>query len=758
MTHTPIWAALAATAVLRLRKDYTAPDDVLDWEDNPPDVAIGAGADVKPDPVCTRKMSDRTAAAPGFAPAPCSDGMETVQNDQRTGEDGGADGLAADSLERARPAVRIPHARLLLLLRLCATIETAAALADMLEPGAVTVIELGDADPVKTRDLLEVALVPEQVTVAQHWPVRDEDGELFLCAALLKATDEPLARQRMLDQLTSALEQPHPVVVLAASLADLPADVLRILPASRRLVPLSRDILLAHLCASHTGTGKLDAGLREKLPKDPELARLSWPTLAVALRAPCANGVATRLQSLTQVLTTAGPTLADIEGYGAAEAAARRMVADLQGWSEGRIAWGDVQRSILFYGAPGTGKSHLALAMSNSAGVALVRGSFAKWQSQGHLGDMLKAMRASFAEAAQKRPAILVIDEIDAVGDRAGADQHHARYQLQVVNGFLEEMDSLKSLEGVLVVGTCNYPEKIDAAVLRPGRFDVKVEVPLPGPQALARMLRNGFPEGLSKSDLAGLTRAAAGQTAADVDGALRQARSTARAESRIPTVADVLEALSPDPEDENPARDYRIALHECGHAIVATSLAVGQIRRLTFAGAGGQAWIRFANCEGLLEDWDAELAYHLAGRAAERLILGAVTAGSGGAAQSDLARATQIAVRIDTQFGLGVEGVSWQDLPISTYLRPPKNAARIRARLETAEARALQILKAERGLLLKMTAALSEHRMLEGDALAGWLAQVGKPTRSFVGAAGRVEAGPGLGPTLNASSGPVRN
>jgi SpoVK/Ycf46/Vps4 family AAA+-type ATPase len=153
------------------------------------------------------------------------------------------------------------------------------------------------------------------------------------------------------------------------------------------------------------------------------------------------------------------------------------MVADLQGWFEGRVSWRDVQRSVLFHGVPGTGKSHLARAMANSAGVALVRGSFAKWQAQGHLGHMLKAMRNSFVQAAQQRPAILVIDEIDAVGDRADVEPHNARYQLQVINGFLEEMDQLKHLEGVLVVGTCNYPDKIDAAVLRPGRFDIKVDV-----------------------------------------------------------------------------------------------------------------------------------------------------------------------------------------------------------------------------------------------------------------------------------------
>jgi hypothetical protein len=696
-------------------------------------------------------MSDRNPVSPIFALAASADVMQIPVKEQHAVRAAGGDPLAVDGEGRERAPVVIPNAQLFLALRLCATIGSTECLTEMVTPGALTVFEVGDADPVKLRDILGIALLPKNITVAHHWPIRDDGGLPHICVALISETEERLARLRMMDQLTSALEQPYPVVVLASSLTDLPADLLRILPTPRRLVPLSRDILFAHLCVSHSATGKLDASLRDKLPREADLARLSWSALVLALRAPNANAVAKRLRDLTRLSAAAGPTLAEIEGYGAAEAIARQMVADLRGWSEGRIAWSEVQRSVLFYGAPGTGKSHLALAMSNSAGVSLVRGSFAQWQSRGHLGDMLAAMRASFAQAAQQRPAILVIDEIDAVGDRANKDQHNARYQLQVTNGFLEEMDHLKHMEGVLVVGTCNYPEKIDAAVLRPGRFDVKVEVPLPGPKALARMVRDGFDDALSEADLTRLTRAAAGSSAADVDGALRQARSVARAAGRSVTVADALYALAPDPEDENPARDHRVALHECGHAIVAVALGVGRVKRLTYTGQGGEAWVRLSIGEGRLAEVEAELAYHLAGRAAERLILGNVTAGAGGPAHSDLARATQLAVRIDTQLGLGAEGLAWQDLSTSAYLRSPENATRIRARLEAAEIRGMQVLQAERDLLLDMAASLQEQRLLEGDALDVWLARVGRVPdyrncpNTVVGGEGRLNPDPGV-------------
>ena len=285
---------------------------------------------------------------------------------------------------------------------------------------------------------------------------------------------------------------------------------------------------------------------------------------------------------------------------------------------------------------------------------------------------MLRAMRESFHEAAAARPSILVIDEIDAVGDRADPDLHNSSYRQQVINGFLEALDSLKDIEGVMIVGTTNYPGKIDAAVLRPGRIDVKAQVPLPGARALARMLRDGLGSDITPGEMAKLTRAATGQSAADVDGALRQARSVARHDGRAVAAHDVLTALSPDAEEHNPARERRIALHECGHAIVGTCLGLGKITRVVLTSQGGQAWMAYASGEHLLGDLEAELTYSLAGRAAERLILGNAAAGAGGNAMSDLAHATQTATGIDTRMGLGAEGLVWLDTSSAAYLRDP--------------------------------------------------------------------------------------
>ncbi|GLS79570.1 ATP-binding protein [Paracoccus marinus] len=151
-----------------------------------------------------------------------------------------------------------------------------------------------------------------------------------------------------------------------------------------------------------------------------------------------------------------------------------------------------MQRSVLFFGEPGTGKSFLARAMAGSAGAKLVHGGFVQWQAAGHLGQMLGAMRRTFAEARAAAPAVLVIDEIDAVGSRSAPDTHNENYRRQVINGFLEDLDGLARMPGVLVVGTCNHPQAIDPSVLRPNVFGSKVQVPPPGRQAIKRTLRDG--------------------------------------------------------------------------------------------------------------------------------------------------------------------------------------------------------------------------------------------------------------------------
>ncbi|MCL4065395.1 ATP-binding protein [Pseudomonas sp. GX19020] len=222
------------------------------------------------------------------------------------------------------------------------------------------------------------------------------------------------------------------------------------------------------------------AELAGALPDNAELASLPVSALRIATRAPDAREVVRQLRSfLMKTPKPKGPQLSEVKGGGRALETARRIIADLQSWREGELRWDEMCRSLLLYGEPGTGKTYIAHAMGNSAGVGFVSASFADWQAMGHLGDMLKAMQSSFATARRLAPAVLFIDEIDSVGARGGADRN-SDYRHQVINGFLQAMNSIAVEEGVIVVGACNDPSRIDPAVLRAGRFDIKAEVPLP--------------------------------------------------------------------------------------------------------------------------------------------------------------------------------------------------------------------------------------------------------------------------------------
>ena len=201
---------------------------------------------------------------------------------------------------------------------------------------------------------------------------------------------------------------------------------------------------------------------------------------------------------MTEQYAENGPRLEDMDGDTAALRAAKRLVSDLLLWKRGEIRWSDLSRSLLLYGPPGTGKTWLARAMGNSAGLNVVTGTFGQWQAAGHLGDMLREMRRTFAEARRLAPSFLIIDEIDAVGSRTDEDRHSSNYRANVINAFLAEMDGIAREEGVIVVATCNHSDRIDAAVVRAGRMDLKIELALPDAAAILALLRQHLREDIA--------------------------------------------------------------------------------------------------------------------------------------------------------------------------------------------------------------------------------------------------------------------
>ncbi len=232
-------------------------------------------------------------------------------------------------------------------------------------------------------------------------------------------------------------------------------------------------------------------------------------------------------------------------GLGPALEWGRALVADLEAYRAGRLPWADVDRGAVLVGPPGTGKTTFAAALAEEAGVPLIATSYAAWQSTGHQGDMLKAMRKSFHEARAAAPCLLLIDEVDSFPHRDRVRSDHADYVRGVVNGLLAELDGATSRDGVVVIGACNSADNLDPALVRPGRLDRIVPVGLPDFEGRAAILRVHLGGDLRGADLWQVARIAEGMSGAELEKTVREARRAARAAERGLLVGDLVVAVA---------------------------------------------------------------------------------------------------------------------------------------------------------------------------------------------------------------------
>lgn len=183
-------------------------------------------------------------------------------------------------------------------------------------------------------------------------------------------------------------------------------------------------------------------------------------------------------------------TVETLCGYCAAQTWTRDLKADLALWRDGALTWPEMSTKLLLSGPPGTGKTTFARALCNTLQVPLLVTSVANWLEPGFLGDVLQRMSAAFTHASKHAPAILFIDEIDNIGSRANAgSRQHDDYWVSLVNRLLELLDGATKTEGVVIVGATNLPEKIDPALLRSGRLETHVRIPLPDIETLTGIL-----------------------------------------------------------------------------------------------------------------------------------------------------------------------------------------------------------------------------------------------------------------------------
>jgi hypothetical protein len=414
--------------------------------------------------------------------------------------------------------------------------------------------------------------------------------------------------------------------------------------------------------------------------------------------------------------------LGSLHGYGEATDWGLDLLRDLAAYKAGTIPWADVERGLLLFGGPGTGKTTFGRKLAEACGVPFFHGSYSIWQSAGHQGEMLGAMRKTFQTAAKNAPCILLIDELESFS-RRDRQHHHSEYMVGVVNGLLELLDGADGREGVVVIGASNAPDNIDAAILRAGRIDTHVEVSAPDAEArchiLEEYIRWSIPENVRQE----IGEKTEGLTGADLEKIAKSVRRAQKFDGKK-LDADLIMSFLPSYIPIPPDKLYAAAVHESGHAVVGLChrRAINRIRLVDrlLEGAGTvsigtvefeREKFRRQTPQHLLE----EIAVMFGGIAAEgEIIDGGHDNGAGGSDRSDLVIATDLATTYEAIYGMG-------ETLVSERLGDPEYLAHLRRQnfvlWNRIDALLNRQLKATRDLV-------AEHRGVI-ETLAGRLLQV---------------------------------
>jgi hypothetical protein len=420
----------------------------------------------------------------------------------------------------------------------------------------------------------------------------------------------------------------------------------------------------------------------------------------------------------------AAPTLDRLHGMTEAVAWGESLKRDLAAYRAGEIGWDRVDRGCLLSGPPGCGKTTFARALAASCGVRLVLGTYSMWLATGtgHQGDLLLAMRKTFSEARKLAPSIVFIDEIDSFPDRATVSHRYKEWEQQIVNALLAEIDGVEKLEGVVLVGACNFPDKLDPALVRAGRLDRHVRIGLPDAAGLALILREHLGGDAPDADLGRAALLLLGSTGADCESIVRGARRRARCAGHAMAPSDLFdEILCAD--GRTPSDLYVAAVHEAGHAAAAVENGY-ELRGVTIRArgrAGGGVSIKMPSSFLSAEDVGRRLIFLLAGRAAEEVMLGKPSSGAGGGPDSDLARATLLAASAMTDLALEAGTIAWTGAPAAADLskvfqRQPHVAKTVEEKLALAYQKALDVARSHRTGIKALAQALVERGALNGS------------------------------------------
>ena len=361
-----------------------------------------------------------------------------------------------------------------------------------------------------------------------------------------------------------------------------------------------------------------------------------------------------------------GKRFADVAGQDEAKEALSEIVDFLHSPAKYNSIGATMPKGALLVGPPGTGKTLLAKAVAGEAGVPFFSIAGSEFVEM-FVGQGAARVRDLFKQAKEKAPCIVFIDEIDTIGkkrDGAGIGGNDEREQ--TLNQLLSEMDGFDGTTGIIILAATNRPETLDAALLRPGRFDRRIPVELPdlkGREAILKVHAKNVMMA-DNVDFLAVARATAGSSGADLANLINEAALRAVKHSRrIVTQEDLTESVDvvlAGYERKNailtPHEKEIVAYHEVGHALVAAKQSnSAPVTKITIvprtSGALGYTMQTPETDQVLLskEEALAKIATLTGGRSAEELIFGSVTSG----ASNDIEQATKLARSMVTRLGM---------------------------------------------------------------------------------------------------------
>lgn len=479
--------------------------------------------------------------------------------------------------------------------------------------------------------------------------------------AIYAVNGKPLRKSEMHDDDARAYGAVQIAVPIVAVTPAAEAHLSRVLidAATDRLVlpAIDADVLrsVIEIVTGEHSTGALEGNAAKRIGAHELLLAVRFDRSA----ADCMERLTTAAAKKAANAGGRDLTLDELFGMDAAVAWARSTAVDIGAWKRGEIGWDALDTGVVLDGPPGVGKTLFAKVAAATFGLPMISGTLAGWQGsgEGHLGHLLRAMKADFAEARSKAPCVFFVDELDSFPDRSSVRHDHKDYVVAVVNGFIEQVDGIQGRQGIIFVGATNDVSRCDPAIVRAGRFNRIIGIGLPEPSDIEKMMRVRLRDELKDSSIEEIALFASGSTGADIERIVKDARRNARQEGRPLSVSDLRGAVLGKDVELSPQMLERASVHEAGHILISV-VQDGDTDLYAVVGnmAGSAGFVtgrRKDRSAGTLEDYRCMLRDTLAGRAAEEILLGSAGSGSGGiAVSSDLASATRIAAALVGSIG----------------------------------------------------------------------------------------------------------